>query len=61
MINYAESADEEDDEDAFNPSHAAKRSGRVAKRRKVSVMDEEVDDEDEFGSDVDFDIVEEGE
>ena len=59
MISYAESADEEDDEDAFDPSHAAKSRSRPVKRRKVSTIGNESDD-DEFGSEVDFDGVDEG-
>ena len=45
VINYAESGDEDEDEDAFNPSQPSRTRGRALKRRKTT----QTDDDDEFG------------
>ncbi|KAL9017447.1 MAG: hypothetical protein Q9185_005209 [Variospora sp. 1 TL-2023] len=55
VVNYAESADEDDEEDdVFNPSLPTKRKGRMSKRKKLSPSP----DPDEFmgddGSEVDL-------
>lgn len=56
MVNYAESSDEEDDEDAFNPTQASRSRGRALKRRKTT----QIDDEEDFGEE-DEEVLDEGE
>ncbi|KAI4247114.1 MAG: hypothetical protein LQ352_006222, partial [Teloschistes flavicans] len=54
-VNYAESGDEDDeDEDAFNPSMPARKHGRALKRRKTSPSP----DADDFVGEVESDVEE---
>lgn len=57
-ISYAESADEEDEDDVFNPPLPTKRKGRMLKRRKTSPSP----DADDFVVDAEseLDAVDEG-
>ena len=56
MISYAESGDDDDDEDAFNPAQSSKTRGRAIKRRKTT----QIDEEENFGES-DEDVLDEGE
>ena len=55
MINYAESGDENDDEDIFEPEKPSNTRGRALKRRKTVV-----NDEDDFSQSSEADMVDEG-
>lgn len=55
MINYAESGDENDDEDVFEPEKPSNTRGRALKRRKTVV-----NDEDDFSHSSEADMVDEG-
>lgn len=54
MVNYAESGDEDDEEDAFNPSLLARKRERALKRRKTSPSP----DVDDFAKEIESDIEE---
>ncbi|KAL9001712.1 MAG: hypothetical protein Q9188_005324 [Gyalolechia gomerana] len=54
-INYAESGDEDDEDDAFNPSLPSRSRGRILKRRKTSPSP----DTDEFAGASDLDAIDE--
>ncbi|KAL9577681.1 MAG: hypothetical protein Q9212_006211, partial [Teloschistes hypoglaucus] len=54
MVNYAESGDEDDEEDAFDPSLHARKRGRALKRRKTS----QSPDVDDFAKEAESDIEE---
>ncbi|KAL8859670.1 MAG: hypothetical protein Q9178_003784 [Gyalolechia marmorata] len=53
VISYAESGDEEDEDDIFNPSVPTKRRGRTLKRRKTSPSPDTDDFIGDDGSDLD--------
>ncbi|KAL8946474.1 MAG: hypothetical protein Q9222_007135 [Ikaeria aurantiellina] len=52
VINYAESGDEEDEDDAFNPSLPARGRGRAPKRRKTSPTSDTDDFDEGIASDL---------
>lgn len=54
MVNYAESGDEDDDDDIFEPAKPSNTRGRALKRRKTVI------DEDDFSHDSEADVVDEG-
>lgn len=58
VISYAESGDEEDEDDVFNPSLSSRRKGRALKRRRTSPSPEA----DEFVGDIESepDFIDEG-
>lgn len=53
MVSYAESGDEDDEDDVFNPSVTTKSRGRMLKKRKTSSSPDTDDFIGDDGSDLD--------